>query len=185
MVQNLDRHAKLLECKAYNSSYTVDFNFKPGEQEITTKKIDKINGVSMKSVFAELGFEAKYDFTVEFPDMDKHPCFSTCGQCSYPGLAYLSLLKEFGSLLQGMIYRGNGSEWDIIDTTVTSTALNQAVDMPETDERVACDPTLGDEKRHSMKDALEGLMQNITISLFSVSEFLFVNLIFFCGLCIC
>jgi hypothetical protein len=138
-----------VKCELYNSSYSINFTFDNGLQDIKYD-IEKLNGVSILD--AGMCREGKQ--------------FHHCN----PGTAYLSLMNAMGDLLLGATWR---SPWvtninAAQRTRIGSTTLVESPDMHHLYREKPKSPI----KYMSMGDTLEELFANVTISIFSDVQFL-------------
>lgn len=163
---------ELIECLAYNSSYQVDFNFSNGLQQLDVRSVERMNGISQVSLL-----QTAYD---ENENNVNATCIGTsCGICPYPAFTYLTILKAFGRLFTGLIDENRFGSETAFATSIRSTVIAQAMEMPVGKD---LGPQCGNEGRNedervssgniSMADALEQLMQNVTLSLFSLPSLL-------------
>ena len=164
VVQDEQRQPKLWECRAYNASYTVAFDFGDGDQTAQVRRVDRVNGLAMVN-------PALSDI------LNKTSCYGQSGQCRYPELAYLAVLQAFGKLLCGLSVSTDSGEISY-STSIRSTVLAQALAVPgtyvggDTDGAVIFDDEGAFDANISLKDALGSLVQNITLSLFSLPALL-------------
>ncbi|EKJ72312.1 hypothetical protein FPSE_07541 [Fusarium pseudograminearum CS3096] len=138
---------KIIECQLYNSSFTANFTFNNGQQDI------HYNSTQLNKVTVSNDFEAD--------DMNR----------KYQGAtdAYASLMDAMGQLLLGSLSKVLTSSSTVsIQTWIRSSSLMDTKEMYGL-EKGGSGSMIGN---ISMSDALEDLFANLTISLFSHSQFL-------------
>jgi hypothetical protein len=136
-----------IKCQLYNSSYSMNFTFDNGLQDIKYK-IKELNGVSALD-----GDECRMGRRL-------HHCNSVT--------AYLSLMNAMGDLLWGFKRHVGENAYTDHRTMIGSTTLIESPDMHTFYREKPKSPI----KYMSMGDTLEEFFTNATISLFSNSEFL-------------
>ncbi|KAK7419752.1 hypothetical protein QQX98_003124 [Neonectria punicea] len=152
VVPNADGTANTtIECGLYNSSYLVDFTFKNDQQDIVVRNSTRVNGVtSSQNSFYEPQSVAQ--------------------------VAYTAILDALGGLLVGTLRLSQYGYITSASTHITSTILMQTEEM----QRLAAVTRASDDDRSeeqtlasmTMREALEQLVTNTTLSLFSNSFFL-------------
>ena len=153
---NKENHShKLIECKAFMAEYTAKFEFENGQQAIAIERLNYLQGLAYRS------FRVRENTTAE-------TCISS--PCRYHEYAYLSLLKTFESSLRGSVWRSVKGDETRRVTQLRSTILAHTAELRPTslDDDIIAAGNL------SMSVALEQLMQNFTISLFSSPNLLYV-----------
>lgn len=137
------RANKTTQCQLYNATYSVNITFDNGVQDIQYKT-DRLNGVSV---------------------YDARDCFSGPASHCNPSTAYLSIMSVLGDILIGTHQEGGRTYRTRIGTTV----LTDTRDFHYSwyDEKPKS--VIGN---MSMPDALEQMVENVTISLLSNSQFL-------------
>lgn len=137
----------MIKCDLYNSSYSINFTFDNGLQNIKYKT-EKLNEVSV---------------------LDS-------GECSFgeqlhgcnPVTAYLLLMNAMGGLLVGVKRHFMNNVYTAQRTMIGSTNLIESPDMHSFHHEKPKSPI----RNMSMGETLEELFTNLTISLFSNPEFL-------------
>ena len=158
---------EIIECGLYNTSYTANFTFNNGQQDITVTNVTRINGIT--------GDIVVNSFTSE-PSLctQTFPCYGT-------GLASISIMQALGTLLIGLLT--SSTEPKVIDydqTQITTTILMETEELQEVTNSAGGGMEQVSIANVKMAQALEDLVTNITISLFSDSYFLYVSLPFEC-----
>ena len=171
IVQDDARQPRMWECKAINASYTTTFSFDDGQQKITIDRLRHLNDVPM---------------VVPTPSdvVNRTSCYGYEGLCAHTGMAYVAIYQAFAKLLCGLAVNTASGEASF-NTAIRSTILAQALTIPRYNS--LGDNALGSEDQPmyfvdagvsdhsiSMKDALEQIMQNITLSLFSIPSLMYV-----------
>ncbi|KPM43804.1 hypothetical protein AK830_g2725 [Neonectria ditissima] len=141
----------IIDCGLYNSSYVVDFSFKNDQQQITVRNSTRLNGVLAN----QQSFNSPLDV---------------------PGVAYTSILDALGGLLVGTLRASQYGYVTAFNTHITSTILMQTQEM----QRIAVATRWSDSEpseeqtlaNMTMSEAVEQLVTNTTLSLFSNSFFL-------------
>ncbi|CEI63337.1 hypothetical protein FVEN_g132 [Fusarium venenatum] len=141
------RAENTIKCQLYNSSYSINFTFDNGLQDIKYK-IEKLNGVTIRD-----GDECRFGRQL-------HRC--------NPVTAYLSLMNAMGGLLLGARWHTGNNAYGVQRTMIWSTTLDDLPDMHSFHREKPKSPI----KEMSMADTLEELFTNVTISIFSDSQFL-------------
>ncbi|GKU09518.1 unnamed protein product [Fusarium langsethiae] len=137
----------ILKCQLYNASYSVNFTFDNGLQDIKHNN-KRLNGVS-----AADAYECRFGKQL-------HEC--------NPVTAYFSLMNAMGNLLVGAKWHAGNNVYGAQRTMIGSTTIIESPDMHSFYYEKPKSPI----KYMSMADTLEELFTNVTISLFSNSEFL-------------
>ncbi|KAI1743397.1 hypothetical protein F4680DRAFT_374515 [Xylaria scruposa] len=142
----------VVECGLYNSSYIVNFSFNNGHQDIQIKNISRLNGV--------------------FASFSLLPCedAGVCNSESYDPatVAYMGIMVALGDLVVGELFQ---SSWSgavyLAKTKITSTVLMQAIEMQGLGQ-----PSPLSIANMTLSEAMEQVVVNATLSLFSDSFFL-------------
>jgi hypothetical protein len=136
-----------IKCQIYNSSYSTNFTFDNGLQDIKYE-IKTLNGISVRD-----GGECS-------SGKQLHEC--------NPVTAYLSLMNAVGGLFLGARWNRGNNVYVSQRTMVGSTTVIGSPDMHAFYIEKPKSPI----KEMSMGDTLEELFTNVTISIFSDSQFL-------------
>ncbi|KAM0491840.1 hypothetical protein ACHAP8_010344 [Fusarium lateritium] len=136
-----------IKCQLYNSSYSVNFTFDNGLQDIKYE-IKILNGISVQD-----GSECRFGKQWQ--------------ECN-PVTAYLSLMNAIGGLLLGAKWHVGDNVYGAMRTRIGSTTLVDSPDMHTFYREKPRSPI----KEMPMGDTLEELFTNVTISIFSESQFL-------------
>ncbi|CAF3623873.1 hypothetical protein SNK05_007562 [Fusarium graminearum] len=136
-----------VKCELYNSSYSINFTFDNGLQDIKYK-IEKQNGVSILDA-------GECRFKKQLPSCN-------------PVTAYLSLMNAIGAMLVGATWNIGNNVSAAQRTTIGITTLIESPDM----HSFHYEKPKSTIKYMPMGETLEELFTNVTISLFSNSEFL-------------
>lgn len=141
---------KTVECQLYNSSFAINFTFDNGLQDIKYNT-ERLNGVTaLAADNCRLGRQL-------------HRC--------NPVTAYFSLMNAMGDLLLGTQWHSGEGVYPTQRTSIGYTTLIETEDMHYFHYEKP-NSLIGN---MSMADALEQLFINMTISLFSDSQFLYVH----------
>ncbi|KAH7156799.1 hypothetical protein EDB81DRAFT_787984 [Dactylonectria macrodidyma] len=140
-----------IECGLYNSSYVVDFSFTNGQQDVTVRNRTRLNGVTWSSG----GITTSYNVQQ---------------------VAYTAIINALGNLLVGTLRRSQYGYITARNTLITSTILMQTTEMQRL---LAVTQSFFDDapeklslRNMTMSRALEQIVANTTLSLFSNSYFL-------------
>ncbi|KAH7155246.1 hypothetical protein B0J13DRAFT_582323 [Dactylonectria estremocensis] len=140
-----------IECGLYNSSYAVDFSFTNGQQDVIVRNRTRLNGVTWSSG----GITTSYNVQQ---------------------VAYTAIMNALGNLLVGTLRRSQYGYITPRNTLVTSTILMQTEEMQRL---LAVTQSFFDDaperlslRNMTMSRALEQVVTNTTLSLFSNSYFL-------------
>ncbi|KAE9381012.1 hypothetical protein N431DRAFT_363157 [Stipitochalara longipes BDJ] len=151
-----------IECGLYNTSYVVNFTFVNGQQNITITNKTQLNGVSN---------QLSYSICEESEGSADEPC-------SGPVLGYMSLLDALDNILMGFL---TNDQYNVIGSTRTQITNTVLMETMELQGLLNAGAGLGGIKGLSeplsianmtMSKALEEIIQNATLSLFSDSYFL-------------
>jgi hypothetical protein len=95
-IQTSGNDPQLIECKALNSSYTVDIDFQDGVEDIVNRSVKHLDDLSLANVIPK---------RLEPPRLLRAEdlCFGHCRKCSRPGIADVAVLVAFDDMLGGMI----------------------------------------------------------------------------------
>jgi len=148
-----------IECGLYNTSYVVNFTFSNGQQDVTVTNMTRLNGVSNQLSYSICGDSIG----------------SSSEPCSGPVLAYMSILDALDNILGGNLavsqYQVTGST----RTQITSTVLMETMEMQSvrnSNPGVSGITEPLSIANMTMSEALEQIVRNTTLSLFSDSYFL-------------
>ncbi|CAH0047361.1 unnamed protein product, partial [Clonostachys solani] len=144
-----------IECGLYNSSYTVDLDYRNGQQNISVKSLERVNGVTAEPAFEDCGG----------------------GACSVSVVAYISMMDAMGRLLLGHLKVSDVGSLIPTRTQISTTVLMQTAEMQRLHRRTIVagnkfTPEPLSIANITMTDALEQLFLNFTLSLFSDSYLL-------------
>jgi len=149
-----------IECGLYNTSYVVNFTFINGQQDIKVTNMTQLNGVSNQLSYSICG-ESERD----------------AGEpCSGPVLGYISILDALDKILMGFLtndqYRVIGStRMQIINTVLMETMELQGLQNADAGGIKGLSEPLSIANM-TMSDALEQIILNTILSLFSDPYFL-------------
>jgi hypothetical protein len=139
-----------IECGLYNSSYTVNFTFSNGLQDVTVVNKTQLNGVNAISGSSEAHYPA-----------------------IVPGTPYISVLDALQKLLYGYLIFDTGGIYVATGTGIMDSVLMDTQDMQKLFLRLGTyTPTQISIRNLTMSDALEEIFMNATLSLFGDSYFL-------------
>jgi hypothetical protein len=136
------RTSSFIECGLFNYSYTIDFSFVNGEQNVTVRSATRLNGVV-------------------------HNC-DQLGGCTPSTLAYISVMDAFGQLLLGQFSVSRYGYMSISRTQIHTSVLMQSKEL-QTELREKAPLSIAN---MSLSEGLEQVFLNTTLSLFSDSYFL-------------
>ncbi|PMD36323.1 hypothetical protein L207DRAFT_587331 [Hyaloscypha variabilis F] len=149
-----------IECGLYNASYVVNFTFSNGQQDVIVKNMTQLNGPILTSICLYVGKTMQE------------------GPCTAPGMAYTSILDALGNILivylAGYEYGSLGAIYPQ-GTQIMGTVLMESIELQG--NLGASKGTNGLVEQLSianmtLSEALEQIVLNATLSLFSDSYFL-------------
>ncbi|KAH6990545.1 hypothetical protein BKA56DRAFT_210142 [Ilyonectria sp. MPI-CAGE-AT-0026] len=139
------------ECGLYNSSYVVDFAFENGQQDVTVRNMTRINGVTSSTMSDGLNLDV-------------------------PKVAATAIFQVLSNLLVGTLTYSQYGFITATNTHITSTILMQTLEMKRlAQSTIGLDGEPTEEQslaNMTMSKALEQVVTNTTLSLFSNSFFL-------------
>jgi hypothetical protein len=150
---------KTIECGLYNTSYVVNFTFSNGQQDVIVTNMTQLNGVN-----------SNLWYTL---------CGDNWGPCAGPGMAYNSILDTLGNLIIGSLAV---EQYGSINSNRTQLASTVLMETMEIQGLLRADPSISGLSEPlsianmTMSEALEQIVLNTTLSLFSDSYFLSVSL---------
>ncbi|KAK6436851.1 hypothetical protein LTR95_006953 [Oleoguttula sp. CCFEE 5521] len=148
-----------LNCSLYNSTYRVNFTFNAGVQEVSVLEVNLTNPISPFWETLEIEREDP-----DPPDIAVH-------------MNYQALMEILGHLLVGAIAR----ETTVFQTQILRTELAFTNDMRNINNQLGSAGLISTETNTSQWDkrplarAVEDVFQNVTLPLFSRSEFLRID----------
>jgi hypothetical protein len=144
---------RTMECGLYNSSYDIELSFENGKQATQIRNITKLNPVST-------AYATNQQIYMIHGAVDA---------------AYIAVMDALGALLSGWIQSTRFSVMLPQRTQVLSTVLTEAYEMQHLEHSaLRGNPTGGDSSATSqltMAQTLELLVANISVSLFSIKDF--------------
>ena len=153
---------RVAECGLYNSSYAVDFNFTNNQQSVNVANLTRLNGISYRKY---LGLNATEQAAPGF----------------FAGIAGCALMEALSKMLVGYLRAASSSDGWVSDGEIhiMNTVLMQAHELRQLYQSVGhkdVSPTTEPLSIRNMTivEAIEELSQNLTLSLFSNSYFLYV-----------
>ncbi|KAN0096013.1 hypothetical protein V8E51_014818 [Hyaloscypha variabilis] len=141
-----------IECGLYNTSYVVNFTLSNGQQEVIVTNMSQLNGVN-SSIWCNL------EIDIFVP-------------CAEDGMAYNSIMDALGNILIGWL-ASNGI--DPRRTQIMSTVLMESIELQGILRRYDSTNGLSEQlsiANMTLSEALEQIVLNATLSLFSDSYFL-------------
>jgi hypothetical protein len=145
---------KTFECGLYNTSYAVNFTFSNGQQDIKVMNSTRLNGVP-----------------IVLEDFSSSNACAPGTSCYGPAMAYASVLDAVGKMLVGYLTYSHYGVVSQTYTQISNTVLMETMEMQQV-SNITGGPQRLSIANISMSDALEQLVTNITLSLFSDSYFL-------------
>ncbi|KAH0597835.1 hypothetical protein MHUMG1_04207 [Metarhizium humberi] len=145
---------RTIQCGLYNSSYDVEWKFSNGQQTTTVRNMTRLNPVSRANADNKLMYYAN----------------------GTPDVPYVAVMDALGALLMGWIQSSRfGVMWPS-RTQILSTVLTQTYEMQHLRHSalklVPIEPQSPHKTNLTMVEAMEQLVTNISLSLFSVGDFL-------------
>lgn len=148
----------MLNCSLYNASYIVDFSFQSGGQKLQVVNRELLNGLP----FVNLVYDK---MNANLTEYGYPPQWEIIPEANFVAVNYQAIMDSFGQIIVGginhAISRVNGGQ-SILSTLILSTKLK---DCPE----------LGGNSSLTLAAAAEQLFENITLSLFSRSDYVSLN----------
>jgi hypothetical protein len=148
-----------IECGLYNTSYVANFTFINGQQDIKVTNMTQLNGVS---------YQLSYSICGESEDASE--------PCSGPVLGYMSILDALDNILMGFLTNDQYQVIGSFRTQITNTVLMETMELQglqrggTNDIKGLSEPL--SISNMTMSDALEQIILNTTLSLFSDPYFL-------------
>lgn len=147
-----------IECGLFNSSYTVDFDFINGSQNISLRNLTKINGIT-GSPGAGSNDASLYC---------SESVISTWTSPTAPTSSHIAMMAALGRLLIGWLPHMSSIAFG---TQITSSVLMDTQEMVNT-QYTTPDNLPASIANMSLSQALEEVFINATLSLFSDTSFL-------------
>ena len=144
--------AYLIRCALYNVTYTVNFTFSAGSQDLHIQKGPEKELIPLGAVAAltPTPQEEKLNLTQKYNE----------------AIAYLSIMYSFGSIVTGSVTSSAQTGIPIVQSTIIqSTNLATYIQQTIPSELISNDNS-------SVCTAFEELFQNITFSMFSLNNYL-------------
>ncbi|KAE9371044.1 hypothetical protein N431DRAFT_491492 [Stipitochalara longipes BDJ] len=144
-----------IECGLYNTSYVVNFTFNNGRQEVIVTNMTQLNGVSSWAWY--------------------NLCSYDWGPCAGPGMAYNSIIDALGNILIGYLAIQPYGDMASTRTQIMSTVLIETTDLQGNLRGSPSNDGLREQMsiaNMTLSEALEQIVLNTTLSLFSDSYFL-------------
>ncbi|KAG8422064.1 hypothetical protein J3459_010732 [Metarhizium acridum] len=145
---------RTIQCGLYNSSYDVEWKYSNGEQTTTVRNMTRLNPVSAANADNKLMYYAN----------------------GRPDVPYVAVMDALGALLMGWIQSTRFGVLWASRTQILSTVLTQTYEMQHLRHSalkiVPVEPQSSHETNLTMVEAMEQLVTNISVSLFSVEDFL-------------
>lgn len=151
---------KTIECGLFNSSYTVDFNFVNGYQNISVCNLTRLNGLTGSP-------------GVHAPEPSKYcsdSVISTWSNPTAPTSSHIAMMAALGRLLNGWLPHMSSIAFG---TQITSSVLMDTQEMMNARYSMP-DNLPASIANMSLTQALEEVFINATLSLFSDTSFLCV-----------